>query len=170
MDGIERRYLTGREYSALLSLFAQVSHFTVLLPLLEKRIKMVPGLWEKVTQAQELTDEVLREIPKTIPENKLRHVMADVKSAKIYIRIEPPGCVPSVDMTGMNYVPTKALNELMAYVMEHECLLCDKTPTEARKCPVREMFDGALPHEVVAMDTDHCRYSDMSMGLELAGE
>ena len=165
MGDIERRYLTGKEYSAILSLFAQVSHFTVLLPLLESRIKLIPGLWEKMTQAMELTEECLHEISHTIPENKLRHVLADVQHAKIYIKIEPPGCVPSVDMTGMSYIPTRSLNDLLSYVMEHECLLCDKSPVEARKCPVRKMFDDSLPHEVTAQDAAHCRYSDMSMGV-----
>lgn len=165
MDNIERKYLTGREYAALLSMFAQVSHYMVLLPTLEKRAKMIPGVWESLTEAQRLTDDALNKIPKTIPENKLRHVLADVQNAKIYVKIEPPGCVPSVDMTGFSYVPTKALNDLLMYVMDHECLLCDKTPGEAKKCPVREMFDAALPHEVVAKDTNMCRYSDMSLGL-----
>lgn len=37
--------------------------------------------------------------------------------------------------------------------------------TEARKCPVRHMIDSALPHEVNTRDGEHCRYSDMAIGL-----
>ena len=162
---MSERYLTGREYAALLSLFAQVSHFETLLPQLEKRIKTIPGLWEKLMDAQAVTEEALAELPKTIPTNKLRHVMADIKNAKIYIRIEPPGCVPSMDMSGFSYIPTKTLNELLCYVMDHDCIMCDKSPTEARKCPARMMIENALPHEVTAKDAAHCRYSDMSLGF-----
>lgn len=162
----ETKYLSGREYAALLSLFAAISHHAELFPVLKKRAQMVPGLWEKMETVETATSELLDGLLSTIPGDKLKHIKTDISHVKLYIKVEPPGCVPSVDMRGMSYVPTKALNELMCYVMEHECMLCDKTPVESRCCPVRSMFDNALPHEVAALDTEHCRYSDMSIGTE----
>lgn len=162
----ETKYLSGREYAAVLSLFAAISHHAELFPILRQRAEMVPGLWEKMETVQSDTGDILDGLLSTIPESKLRHIRTDVSHVKLYIKVEPPGCAPTVDMRGMSYVPTKSLNELMCYVMEHECLLCDKTPKEARTCPVRAMFDGALPHEVNAKDAEHCKYSDMSIGLE----
>ena len=38
----EKRYLSGREYAAMLSLFAAISHYTELFPLLRKRADLVP--------------------------------------------------------------------------------------------------------------------------------
>jgi hypothetical protein len=159
--------LSGREYSAVLSLFAAVSHFQTLYPMLKKRAELVPGTWEKMQETERLVQDILDAILATVPQEKLLHIKADVRNVKLYIRIEPPGCVPSVDMTGFSYVPTKTLNQLLCYVMEHECMMCDQTPVQARKCPVKEIFEKALPHEVSAQDSAHCRYSDMSMGLEV---
>lgn len=51
-------------------------------------------------------------------------------------------------------------------MLEHECLLCDKSPTEARKCEVRRMFDEALPHEVTGVDGEYCKYCDINLGVE----
>lgn len=163
----ETKYLTGREYQAVLSLFAAVSHYAELFPLLKKRADLVPGLWDKMTKAQALTDEILGEIASTIPADKARHVLMDIQHVKLYVKVEPPGSVPTVDMTSYSYVPTTTLNELLSYVMENECLLCDKSPKEARKCQIRKIFTDALTHEVDAKDTDHCRYSDMSLDIDV---
>lgn len=162
----ETKYLSGREYAALLSLFAAVSHYAELFPRLRNRAELIPGLWEKMEDAHHLTDEILEEIVRTIPQDKCKHMLADIKHVKLYVKIEPPGSVPSVKMDGFSYVPTPALNELLAYVMEHECMMCDKTPVEARKCPIRNTFKGALVHEVDAQDGEHCKYSDMIMNLD----
>ena len=163
----ETKYLSGKEYAALLSLFAAISHYGELFPVLKKRAEMIPGLWEKMQNVEELTNSLLDGILSTIPADKLLHVKADIQHVKLYIKVEPPGCVPSVDMSGFSYVPTKALNGLLCYVMEHECLLCDKTPVEARKCPIKKMFEDCLPHEVAAKDTGSCKYADMSIGWEV---
>ena len=161
----ETKYLTGKEYAAILSLFAAISHHAELFPLLRKRAELVPGLWEKMQTVEETTNSLLDGLLSTVPANKLRHIRTDIAHVKLYIKVEPPGAVPSVDTRGFSYVPTKTLNQLLCYTMEHECMMCDKTPTEARQCPIRDMFDNALPHEVQARDAAHCRYSDMSIGI-----
>ena len=158
--------LSGREYSAILSLFSAVSHYTELYPMLRKRAEMVPGTTELMEQVSEGTSEVIDRILGTVPPEKLRQLQADIKHVKLYIKVEPPGCVPTIDMTSYSYVPTKALNALLAHVMENECLVCDKTPEEARKCEYRRLIEKTLVHEVDAVDTEHCKYSDMVVGVE----
>lgn len=162
----ETKRLTGREYSAMLSLFSAISHYIELYPILGKRAEMVPGTAEMMEQTKVLTNEIIDRLLGTIPPEKLLQMKADIQHVKLYVKVEPPGCVPSVDMTSYSYVDTRTLNELLCYVMEHECMLCDKTPTEARHCPFLKIFDKALVHEVNARDTSHCKYSDMSIGME----
>ena len=166
----ETKKLTGREYSAMLSLFAAISHYQELYPILSKRADMVPGTQEMMDETSRLTGEIIDRLLGTIPQEKLRHMKADLDHVKLYIKVEPPGSVPSVDMRSFSYVPTRTLNELLAYAMEHDCFLCDKTPAEARKCPVRKMIDAALVHEVDAIDAQHCKYSDLALGVETVRE
>ena len=158
--------LSGKEYAALQSLFAAVSHLQVLLPTLEKRAKMRKNLWRDMKLVDKKIDSITNEIITTIPLEKLKHISADIRNVKLYIRVEPPG-LRSMGTEGFSYTPTKTLNELLAYVCEHECMMCDKTPKEAKKsCEVRRMLDSALPHEINVKDGEHCKYSDMVIGIE----
>ncbi len=151
----------------MLSLFAAVSHYAELYPMLNRRAEMVPGTSEMMKTVQGETEEVIDRLLGTIPQNKLLQMKADLKNVRLYIKVEPPGCVSTVDMTSYSYVPTKSLNQLLAHVIEHECMLCDKTPTEARKCPYRSMIEKALVHDADVKDTDHCKYSDLALGIEM---
>lgn len=165
----ETKPLSGREYAALQSLFAAVSHMQALMPTLEKRAKMVPNLWRDMCLVSKLVDRITEQIVTTVPLEKLRHVSADIRNTQLYVKVEPPG-LHSIGVEGFSYTPTKVLNQLLGYVCEHDCILCDRTPVEARKCPVRKMLDGALPHEIRAKDGEHCKYSDMTLGMETEDE
>ena len=160
---MEVKNLSGKEYSAVLSLFAAVSHYAELYPWLRKRAEMVPGTVELMDSVQENSQDIIDRILSTIPQEKLYHMKMDLGHVKLYIKVEPPGCVPSKDMTGYSYVPTKALNELLAYLVTHECIFCDKTATEARKCPYRGIIDKVLVHDVDGVDREHCKFSDITL-------
>ena len=162
---MDRVPLRGTEYAALQALFAAVSHYQELFPVLEKRAKLMPGLWRDMKLVEAKTQHILQGILNTVPENKLRHILADCRNIKLYVKIEPPGAAPTVTV-GYSYTPTRTLNELLCYVCEHECLMCGKTPTEARHCEIRRIIEDALPHEIKAKDGEHCRWSDFTLGLE----
>lgn len=157
--------LSGKEYAALQSLFAAISHLQVLLPTLEKRAKMRPNLWRDIRLVESLVDRITNQIITTVPQDKLKHVSADIRNVRLYIRVEPPG-LHSMGTDGFSYTPTSVINQLLAYVCEHECLMCDKSPRDARKCEYRRLIDAALPHEVDTRDGEHCKYSDMVIGIE----
>ena len=163
MDSVKK--LSGREYSAILSLFAAISHYEELFPMLSKRAEMVPGTDEMMKECSRMTGEIIDRILGTVPPEKLLQLKEDINHVKLYVRVEPPGCVPSISSKSFSYIQTRTLNELLAHIVEHECMLCDKTAEEAKKCDVRRMIDTALVHEVDAVDTDHCKYSDMGLGI-----
>lgn len=159
----ERTPLNRREYASLQTLFAMVSAFEMCPANLRERAEAA-GCAEDLRTIAKLCDESLGKILKTVPERKLMHIDADPKNVRLYIKIEPPGL--STPYTAFSYTPTRALNELLNYLCQHECSLCDMTPVEARKCPYRAVIEEALPHDVDGMDREHCKYSDMVLGLE----
>ena len=161
----ETKPLSGREYAALQSLFAAISHFEELTPTLEARNRMVPGLSEDFAEVSGKLDTMLERILGTVPEAKLRHIKADLQNVRLYIKVEPPG-LSSKSTLGFSYTPTKTLNALLGYLVEHECLLCSQSPTEARKCWIRKVIDEALPHEVEAKDGEYCKYANFALGWE----
>ena len=156
--------LSGREYAALQSLFAAVSNMSVLYPILEKRAKLVPDLWRDMRLVQAKTDTMLERILRTVPLNKLRQINEELAHVQLYVKVEAPG-IRTRKSEGFSYTPTAVLNDLLNYVCEHECLCCDKTAKESRKCEIRRMIEDALPHEVGHPDGEHCKFSDMVLGI-----
>ena len=159
---MDRTALTGREYAALQTLFATVSVFDAGVDNVRARCERA-GCWDKIQAIRQLSNECLDAMLKTVPERKLEHIRADLKNVRIYIKTEPPGL--STPCTAYSYTPTAALNDLLNHVCQTECVICDKTAAEAKKCPYRQMIDNALPHEVDNPDREHCKYSDMVLGL-----
>lgn len=158
--------LSGREYAALQTLFAVVSTWQETNTVLDKRAKEAGnGLWRDMRLMQSLAERVMARILKTVPVEKLRHVQADIRNTHIYVKVEPPGMPSMPDLKGYSYTPTETLNRLLNYLCEHECSMCDKTTTESRKCVWRKTIEEALPHDVGRVTSEHCKYSDLVLGL-----
>ena len=160
---MDRTPLRGREYAALQTLFAMVSGFTACLDSIRERSERA-GCWEHMEAVGKLASECLDAILQTVPDNKLMHIRADLQNVRLYIKVEPPGLTRPCE--GFSYTPTETLNELLNYLCQHECGLCDKTAGEGRKCQYRKLIESALPHEVDIVEREYCKYSDMTLGLE----
>lgn len=159
---MDRVPLSGREYSALQTLFAIVSGFTAGLDFLQKRSETA-GCWDDLQRVGELSQECLDKILLTVPNQKLDHIRRNLANIRLHIKVEPPGLSTKTDE--YSYVPLTALNDLLNHLCQTECSLCDKTAVEARKCPYRKIIDDAIPHEVEGKDREHCKYSDLVLGL-----
>jgi hypothetical protein len=157
--------LSGKEYAALQSFFAAISHMAELIPYLKARAHMVPNLWRDLRMIETRLQTILDQLLLTVPPEKLRHISQDIRNTSLYIKVEAPG-IRTQSTEGFSYTPTKVLNQLLAYMCEHECMMCDKTPTEARRCPYRQILDNALPHEIKARDRENCKYADFVIGIE----
>lgn len=158
----ERTPLRGSEYSALQTLFAMVSGFTAGISFLQKRCEGI-GCWEDLQRVGDLAQEVLDKILLTVPEKKLMMIRTELENIRLHIKIEPEWAISKT--RGFSYIPTDTLNDLLNHLCQTECSMCDMTPVEARKCPHRKTIDDALPHEVDGTDREHCKYSDMVLGL-----
>ena len=165
----ERTYLTGKEYAALQSMFGFVSAWEVGLPRLAARLSGA-GLTDKAAQVKALADEVLDGTLRTIPQNKLSHIRAELAHVTVYTKVEAPGIVTN-HRTQYAYLPVQSLNDLLNHLIQSECILCDKDVADAKKCPHRRLIESALPH-TVGRDhgTQHCMYSDMVIGLGVEEE
>lgn len=158
----ERVYLSGRHYSALQTLFAVVSAFTAGIEFLEDRAEMA-GCLEEMKKIGDLAQYCMDRILLTVPEKKLKQIRTELGMTRLHIRVEPPGL--RQETKGFSYIPTDALNDLLNHLCQTECFLCDMTPVESRKCPYRILIDEVLPHEIDGKDREHCKYSDMVLGM-----
>ena len=159
--------VSGREYAALQSLFAVISTITVSEPILEKRLRRLGGgVWRDFRLLAVKADRVMHALLSTVPVNKLQQIERNFSMTRVYIKTEAPG-IKTVDDTSYVYVPARALDYVLNIMIENNCLLCDKTEIEGRKCEHRRALEECLPHQVrVARGSEKCMYADLSLGLD----
>lgn len=157
---MERRPLRKTEYLGILSIVGALDALTDAIPALGER-----GQTEALEAVLQQGSEAFRAILATVPVNKLRSIDQDMKHTRIYTKVEAPG-IKTVDTEHHRYVPARILNAFVGYVIEHECLMCDKSATEARHCRYRELMEAALPNELEfkAAD-DRCKWSGVALDL-----
>lgn len=158
---MERTNLSGREYAAVLSYFGAISTVVGCMPILKKRGE-IAGVTEDMQVIQQKLDDVLDGILRSVPQKKLEHIRIELANARMYTKIEAYG----LDSTSeaYSYIPTVAVNGLLAYLVRQECLLCDKTTVESRKCPYRLLIEKSVPHMVAKEQDGKCRFADIALG------
>ena len=162
----ERTRVSGHEYSALQTWFACMTMVEECGKILGARAKnAAPGTFRDIRMLPGKMQGVMDNLLRTVDEKKLAQIMQDLRHVRMYVRVEAPG-IRTLPDRQFSYLDTRVLNDLLNYLIQSECLTCDKTPAEARKCPHRKLIEDALPHEIDARDTDHCKYSDLVLGIQ----
>lgn len=166
VDAEGRAGLTGKEFAALQSLFATVSTYEVVLPMLEERARTMceRGTWRDLRMLRKVSDRVIARLLATVPARKLQQTLMTLDHVRVYVKVEAPG-IRTKDPTSYTYVPTEALDCLMNTILDDHCLLCGKTEKEGRKCPLRQAILDAVPHDVkIDRESDKCMFADLSNG------
>lgn len=159
--------VSGREYSAMQSIFAMISTIQVAEPILEKRLRRLGGgVWRDYRMLTVKLDRVMRALLSSVPANKLMQINRNFSMTRVYIKTEAPG-IKTVDDTSYVYVPARALDWVLNEMISANCILCDKTEVEGRKCPHRKALEECLPHQVnVARGSEKCKFGDLVMGFD----
>lgn len=149
----EQMHLTPSEYYALQDYFGVVSILSTHLKHLEKRAKSIPGVWRDLRMMQTVSDRVLKKILPTIPAKKLALIHKNLKHTKISVKVD-------WDVTGKKdptfvYVPEDELYRMVARVVNYECLFCEKSRADMRRCEIRKDFEALYPYDVTG-DKDTC--------------
>lgn len=156
----EKRPLSKREYLGLLSLTGALDALADSIPMLATR-----GVENRLEASRDTLGGILHDVCLTVPTDKLRRIRRDMDNTRVYTKVEAPG-IRTIDTEHHRYVPAKVLNQLVDYVAQHECYLCDKSAVEGRHCPIRQMMEDAIPHEVEYKVTDgKCKWSGLMLGL-----
>ena len=163
MDSV-RTPLRSREYTALLSLVGSMDALSNAIRGIDR------GQGEQLKKALEIGETALRAICDTVPLNKLRLIQQDMKHTRIYTKVEAPG-ISTVDTEHHRYVLAKILNELVTYVSQAECYLCEKSEKDGKQCAIREMMENAIPHELDFKAIDgRCKWCGVALNIGDWGE
>lgn len=157
--------LSGKEYAALQALFSLRGGLDSTKEVLAKRAEMA-GVTAEMEQLRTLAKTVMDEMLRTVPDNKLQSVMANLNNTHVYIRVEAPG-IPTKQTPQMLLVKATSLDYVLNAMIDNYCLMCDKTEKEGRKCPHRQAMEDCLPNTVsVARGSEKCKFSDLAIGLD----
>ena len=86
-DSEGRAGLTGKEFAALESLFATVSTYEVVLPMLEERARTLceRGTWRDLRMLRKVSDRVIARLLATVPARKLQQTLTTLDHVRVYV-------------------------------------------------------------------------------------
>lgn len=137
--------LGSREYYALRNLFGFIHGFTMEAPKLKHRLESIDR-WDMALETLAKAEMILEDLLPTVPLNKRKMMLKDLEHTTVEVKIVQ-------DFTGQKkkefvYVPADALDRMVNRVINDNCLFCDKTAKQSKKCPIRMDADELYPWEL----------------------
>ncbi len=137
--------LRNREYYATQHLFGFIHGFRVDAQQLQYRFSVI-NRWEMVQEILAKAEMILHDLLPTIPLNKRKLMLKDLENTRVEIKVVR-------DYTGQEkpeyvYVKAKALDRMVNRVINDNCLCCDKTAKESKRCGIRKDADEIYPWEL----------------------
>ena len=143
-DSDGRYPLSGKEYSALLSLFAVNSTLNDQANVLTERIKTKSGAWRDFRLATVKMQKVLDEIVTTIPVKKLHAIARDLQHARVHVDINTAS---ERRYNGVIYVDESALIALLDYAVSQNCWCCEKKNKDVKHCQILKLITDVMPYD-----------------------
>ena len=144
--------LNGKEALQLQYLAYLVNTMKEGLDIFEKRTRVMGLFWRFKGLAKQ-ADNLYKAIRKTLPEDVEQRFVGTLNLQKLYIVTRGGATDPTGDFT---VVPRKALLGILTTASK-ECLLCDGSHEDRRKCPYRRAIKGlCLPDLSHAEDNGIC--------------
>lgn len=131
----ERQPLSGSEYYALRAMMGMVSTFETEIPAIEKRLRSIDGGWRDTRLIQTKAAKLLDSLIGTIPPKKLMQIRQEISHTRVEINVVRD--VSGRHRKQFTYVPNDALEWLEEQIIDMNCIMCDKTAKESRRCPIR---------------------------------
>lgn len=146
-EGDEKgRYkLKSEEYQALLELCASFTLMKDAEGCLKERMRLGSNMWRDYRCMVTMLDKLIGNILDTVPLKKLRIIQQDIKNVRMQLY---SGAVSGArSKPWVVSVDDEALMCCLDEVMSHNCMLCDKTKQEYKKCPYHKMLSDLFPYE-----------------------
>lgn len=147
---IDRVPLSNREYHALRGVFGMVNNFNVLAPAIEARCKSTGDGWRILRQIQGLSEKLMAKLLLTVPVNKLKLMQKDLQYTVCEIKLKYD--VVKREETEYVCVPAAELDRIVSRLMNYECLICDHSAKDAKKCKLYMDITATYPWEFESID------------------
>lgn len=145
--------LSIREYTALRTLFGAVNALDS--ETLKERCKLFSGGWRDLRCAYSLCKKVMENLLCTIPTQKLLSMRRELTHTICEVKIKPP--TSSVEDTVM--VSRRALIDLINRAIYMDCMLCEKTAKECKRCQLYKDINACFPYELLDPQDELCPFA-----------
>lgn len=135
--------MTGKEYTALLRIFATETALVETEPVLRDRLRTIPNGWRDFKMIIRRLGDLSSDILDTVPLKKLFQIQREVKAVRVKLSIGPDASCKDDQVI---YINEKAFIALLDQVVQYNCLLCDKHGREVKKCPWLKLIEDAMPY------------------------
>lgn len=162
LDEDGRMPMNHEEYKALKMLMASINCLELYGDRLQKRLQgTTKDGWRKLQIARAMQRKAFDGVVGSMPRRKLMQVKAELDNLEITVdvrhRIQKPG---TQEYNGHTCIANDVLEWMLNYIMENECLLCEKRGKQVNKCKVRRMLEATYAWDFEA-DGETCKFNGM---------
>lgn len=149
--------LSMREYETIRMMFAAVSALDC--DPIHERSDLIPGLWDKIKTLRDEMMQATEELLKTVPAKKLMAMQHELHYTVCKIETKPPSKEAGRDYI---YVPRKAYVELLQRAIQLDCVICDKSIQDCKKCKLYRNIDACFPYLLEEPTDKLCPFAGVS--------
>lgn len=149
--------LSLKEYEVIRMMFATVTAFDG--ENIRERCELIPGLWETIETARDQLFKGVEALLKTIPAKKLIAMQHELQYTVCKVEIKPPSRDAGHDYL---YIPRKAYIDLLQRAIQLDCVLCEKTIKECKKCRLYRNIDACFPYLLEEPSDTLCPFAGVS--------
>lgn len=121
---------------------------------LEERLKaMVPNGWRDLRMITLRLRKILDQLVDTIPTNKLYSIKSEMLNTEM--RILSRG--PSNGVQNIVHLSTTEMKDLINLLINRECMLCDKTADQGKRCPIFKAITNCMHYELDESTSGSCQ-------------
>lgn len=152
-----RYALSMREYESLRALFAALTGLNC--DALRSRCDLIPGAWDAIEQAKKDLFTVMEKLMATVPYKKLKSIQHELTHTICRVEVKGPAGAVTPDYV---YLPRQAFVDILQRAIQLDCLLCDKSIGECKRCSLYKDIDACFPYLLEEPTDKLCPFAGVS--------
>ena len=145
--------LSMREYETIRMIFAAVTALNC--EPVRERCEQLPGTYETLMESRDALYGALSKILSTVPVKKLVAMKHELEYTACKVELKPPSRDAGKDYI---YIPRRQYIALLQRAIQMDCMVCEKTVKECRRCDLYRDIDACFPYLLEEPDDQYCPF------------
>ena len=145
--------LNMREYETVRMIFAAVTALDC--GPIRERCELKPGVWDTLEKRKADLYDALTKILSTVPLKKLVAMQHELEYTACRVELKPPSRDSGRDWI---YIPRRQYIALLQRAIQMDCMLCEKTVKECKRCDLYRDIDACFPYLLEEQGDVYCPF------------